>query len=151
MVVSRLFLASNRMPEHPGMLEPRPQLSTTITNANTNTNDNDHQCNTIWDECVYLKNPIPVGMIVSTPSDSIPLRNSRPGRSPTLQKNRQSAKHLPFPLQCQPAVSPSSMKDALRCATVGHCAIRLALSLHPKPSSIRTQAPGPCLDVWCSS
>jgi hypothetical protein len=43
------------MPEHPGMLEPRPQLSTTITNANADTNDNDHQYNTNWDEYIYLK------------------------------------------------------------------------------------------------
>jgi hypothetical protein len=57
-------------------------------------------------------NPIPVRMIVLTPSDSIPLRNSRPGRSPTLQKKRQSAKHLPFPLKYQP-LSPSSMEDAM--------------------------------------
>jgi hypothetical protein len=66
MVLSGLVLAPNRMPEHPGMLEPRPQLSTTITNANdnANTNDNDHQCNTNdndhqyntnWDEYIYLK------------------------------------------------------------------------------------------------
>jgi hypothetical protein len=54
------------------MPEPQPQLSTTIINTNTNTYTNEHQYNTIWDECIYLKNPIPVRMIVLlTPSDSI--------------------------------------------------------------------------------
>jgi hypothetical protein len=114
MVVSRLFfeftrfvLAPNRIPE------PQPQLSTTITNANTKTNE--HQYNTSWDECIYIQNPIPVRLIVSTPSDSIPLRIHSHGQGAarrTLQKKRQSAKHLPFPLQYQP-FSPSSMKDVM--------------------------------------
>jgi hypothetical protein len=61
---TRLVLAQNRMPE------PQPRLSTTITNTNTN----EHQYNTIGHESIYLKNSIPVRMIVSTSSDSIQLR-----------------------------------------------------------------------------
>jgi hypothetical protein len=75
-----------------------------------------------------------------------------PPLEPDPTKKRQSAKHLPFSPQIPTFVSvkhESSLR--YRRATVGHCAIRLALSSYPKPSSIRTQAPGPCLYICCSS
>jgi hypothetical protein len=60
---------------------------------------NERQCNTIWDECVYVKNPIPVRMIVSTPSDSIPLRIHIHGQGvarPYRKKDNQPSTYL-FP------------------------------------------------------
>jgi hypothetical protein len=81
------------------MPEPEPQLSTTIINTNTNTNTNEHQHNTVGDDCVYLKNPNPVRMIVSTPSDSIPLRIHIHGQGvarPYRKKDNQPSTYL-FP------------------------------------------------------